>query len=154
MIQRRKNASTPRFTLARHDSPAHIKSLARPAADGLTFLQLIQGRNLVHAIDGKDEADPLRQVDVIRQRAREVSQQRVEGAESVIGHSVHDALEVAVAVAVEAHLFGFLLAGEGLQRARTVEAAVGAVGRAGKSVHTPAPRGTSRLVSLIKMAKV
>lgn len=91
---------------------------------------------------------------MVRERAREVSQERVKGAKSVVGHSVHDALEVAVSIAVEAHLFGFLLAGEGLQRACTVEAAVGTVGRAGKSIHPPAPRGTSRLVSLIKMAKV
>lgn len=91
---------------------------------------------------------------MVRERAREVSQERVKGAKSVVGHSVHDALEVAVSVAVEAHLFGLLLAGEGLQRARAVEAAVGAVRGAGESVHAPAPRGASRLVSLIKMAKV
>lgn len=91
---------------------------------------------------------------MVRERAREVGQERVEGAKSVVGHGVHYALEVAVSVAVEAHLFGFLLTGEGLQRARAVEAAVGAVGGAGESVHTPAPRGTSRLVPLVEMAKV
>lgn len=105
-------------------------------------------------INGEDEADTLWQVDVVRERACEVSQERVKGAKSVVGHSVHDALEVAVSVAVEADLFGFLLIGEGLQSARAVEAAVGAVGRAGKSIHAPAPRGTGCLVSLVKMSKV
>lgn len=120
----------------------------------LTFLQLVQGSDLAHAIDGEDEADSLWQVDVVGQRAREVGQQRVEGAEPVVGHGVHDTLEVAVSIAVEANLLGLLLVGQGLQSARAVEAAVGAMGRAGEAVHASTPRGTGGLVSLVKMSKV
>lgn len=91
---------------------------------------------------------------MVREQACEVRQESIEGAEPVVGHSIHDALEVTVPISVEAHLFGFLLIGERLQGACAVEAAVGAVGGAGKSVHASAPRGTGCPVSLIKMPKV
>lgn len=55
MIQWKK-----KIALAGADSSDQIKRLACPGASGLTFLQLIQGRDLVHAVDGEDEADPLR----------------------------------------------------------------------------------------------
>lgn len=91
---------------------------------------------------------------MVRERACEVRQKSVESAEPVVGHSVHNALEVPVPVPIEAYFFGFLLVGQGLQGACAVEAAVGAVGGAGKSVHAPAPRGTGRLVSLVKVSEV
>lgn len=109
--------------------------------------------DLARSVDGEDEADPLGKVDVVGERARQVGQEGVEGAEAFHGHGVHDALEVAVSVAVEPHLLGLLLVGESLQGARAVEAAVGAVGGAGQPVHAPAPRVTG-LVSLVEMAKV
>lgn len=91
---------------------------------------------------------------MVGQRSREIGQESVKGAKPVTGHSVHYALKIAVSIAVEAHFFGLLFICEGLQRACAVEAAVGAVGRAGKSVHAATPRGTGRFVSLIKMSKV
>ncbi|KAG9351987.1 hypothetical protein JZ751_023238 [Albula glossodonta] len=133
---------------------AEGESGTKSALLDLTFLQLVHGGDLARPIDGEDEAHALWQVDVVREGAREVGQQGVEGAEAVGGHSVDDALEVAVAVAVETHLLGLLLIGEGLECARAVEAAVGTVGGAWKTVHTTPLWGPGRLVSLVKVAKV
>lgn len=59
MVQWSKKNERARDALSRKDSSDQVKCLARPAAKGLTFLQLIQGRDLLHAIDGEDEADAL-----------------------------------------------------------------------------------------------
>lgn len=125
-----------------------------PSDASLTFLQLVHGSDLGGAVDAEDEADALRQVDVVGQGAGQVSQQPVEGAEAVSSHGVHDALEVAVPVAVEAHLLGFLLVAEGLQGARAVEAAVGAVGGARQPVHSGSSGGSGAFVPFIEVSKV
>ena len=92
---------------------------------------------------------------MVRERAREVRQEGVEGAEAVQGHGVHDAPEVAVAVAVEAHLLGLPLVGQGLEGARAVQAAVGTVGGAGQAVEAAATAGGARgLVALVKVSEV
>lgn len=66
-------------------------------------------------------------VEAVAQRASEVSQQRVKRPEPVPGDGVHDAFEVAVTIAVETHLLGFLLGAERLECASAGQAAVGAV---------------------------
>ena len=103
-----------------------------------TFQQLVQAGDLPAAVDGVDGADALGQVHVVRQGAGELHEQRVEGPEAVAGDGKHQALEVAVPIPVEARLLGLLLRAQGLQRPRAVEAAVGAVRRAGDE---PVPFG-------------
>ena len=104
---------------------------------GPTFDQLVHTGDLLAAIDGVDGPDSLRQVQVVRQRARQLHQQRVVGSEPVTGHGVHQTLEVAVSVAIEPHLFGLFLRGECLQGSGPVVAAVGAVGGAGDQAAAP-----------------
>lgn len=104
---------------------------------GPTFHQLVHAADPLAAVHGVDGANPLGQVEVVGQRARQLHQQRVVGAEAVAGHGVNQALEVAVPVAVEAHLLGLLLRGEGLQGAGPVVATVGAVGGAGDQAAAP-----------------
>lgn len=74
---------------------------------------------------------------IVRQGARQLHQQRVVGAEPVTGHGVHQAFEVPVPIAVEPDLFGLFLRGEGLQGAGPVVATVGAVGGAGDQAASP-----------------
>lgn len=74
---------------------------------------------------------------IVRQGARQLHQQRVVGAEPITGHGVYQALEVPVSIAVEPDLFGFFLRGEGLQGAGPVVATVGAVGGAGDQAAAP-----------------
>jgi len=109
----------------------------------LTFHQLIQAGELLAAIDGVDGADTLGQVHVVRQGPGELDEESVEGAEAVGGDGVHQALEVPVPVAVEAGFPGFLLRAERLQGPRPVEAAVGAVRRAGDQPVAPRPRAAA-----------
>lgn len=117
-----------------------------------TFLQLVQGGDLAYAVDAEDEADTMRQVDVVGERACQVLQQRIEGAEALICHGVDDATEVAVTIAVEADFLGLLLVGERLQRACTVEAAVRAVRRTWQAVLLRLP--AARLVPLVKVSEI
>lgn len=98
-------------------------------ARGLTFHQLIQSADLLAAIYGVDRPHPLRQVQVIRQRARQFHQQCIVGAEPVTWNGIQQTFEVPVSIAVEAHLFGLFLRGEGLKGAGPVVATVGTVGR-------------------------
>lgn len=92
---------------------------------------------------------------VIRQRARQLHQQCVVGAEPVTGNSVHQTFEVPVSVAVEPDLFGLFLRGERLQGSGPVVAAVGAVGRtrdqaaaAGAGAGPPAASAGGGVISL------
>lgn len=102
-----------------------------------TFHQLVHAANLPAAIYGVDGAHPLRQIQIVRQGARQLHQQRVVGAEAVAGHGVNQALEVPVPVAVEPDLLGLFLRGEGLQGAGPVVATVGAVGGAWDQAAAP-----------------
>lgn len=102
-----------------------------------TFHQLVHAADLLAAVYRVDDANPLRQVQIVGQGAGQLHQQRVVGAEAVAGHGVHQALEVAVPVAVEPDLFGLFLRGEGLQGAGPVVATVGAVGGAGDQAAAP-----------------
>lgn len=115
----------------------------RPGRAPLTFHQLIQAGELLAAIDGVDGADALGQVHVVRQGPGELNEEGVEGAEAVGGDGIHQALEVPVPVAVEAGFPGFLLRAERLQGPRPVEAAVGAVRRAGDQPVAPRPRAAA-----------
>ena len=101
----------------------------------LTLYQLVNIGDLLGAVQGVDGPDALGQVDVVGQGAGQVGQQRVEGPEPVRGDGVHDPVEVAVPVAVEADLLGPLLQGQGLQGPGPVQAAVGAVRGARHPVH-------------------
>lgn len=135
----------------------------------LTIHQFVEAGELSAAIDAIDGPDALGQVDVVGQRPCELDQQGVEGAEAVAGNGIDQALEVLVPVAVEARLFGFLLRAEGLEGARAVEAAVGAVRGAGDepvafgpraaatSGAAPSPAGARALlpfVSLLEMLQL
>lgn len=120
----------------------------------LTFHQLVQAGNLLEPIDGVDGSHSLGQVHVIRQSSGQVGQQGLEGAEAVRGDGIHNAFEVPVSVPVEAHFLGLLLRAEGLQRAGSVKAAVGAVRGAGQPVHPRPSAVPLRLVPLIKVLQL
>lgn len=108
---------------------------AAPAAPGPpllpTFQQLVQAGDLPAAVYGVDCADALGQVHIVRQRAGELYEERIEGTETVAGDRKDQAFEVAVPIPVEPRLLGLLLRAEGLQGPRAVEAAVSTVRRAG-----------------------
>ncbi len=126
----------------------------------LTFLEIVEARDLPRAVRAVDGAHTLRQVQVVGERARQLGQQRVQGSEAVSGHRVHQTLEVPVSVPVEADLLSALLGAERLQRARAVEAAVGAVRGARDQTARARARttgggggafGAARLVPLVKV---
>lgn len=94
-----------------------------------TFHQLVHTGDLLAAVYRVDRAHPLRQMQVIRQRARQLHEQSIIRAEPVTGNSINQTLKVPVPVAIEPNLFGLFLRGEGLQGSGPVVAAVGAVGR-------------------------
>lgn len=102
-----------------------------------TFHQLVHTGDLLAAIYGVDRAYPLRQMQVIRQRTRQLHQQGIIRAESVTRHGVHQTLKVPISVTVESDLFGLLLRGERLKGTGAVVAAVGAVGRARNQAAAP-----------------
>lgn len=120
----------------------------------LTFHQLIQAGDLLKSIDGVDGSHPLGQIHVIRESSGQISQQGLEGSETVWGDGVNNPFEVAVPISVESNLLGFLLGAQRLQCAGAVEAAVGAVCGAGQAVHTGTPAVPLRLVPLIKMLQL
>lgn len=99
---------------------------------------MINSSDPLGAIQGVDGPNALGQVDVVGQRAGQVSQQGVEGPEPVRGDGVHYPIEVSVSVAVETDLLGSLLRGQSLQGPGPIQAAVGAVRRARYPVHLPA----------------
>lgn len=105
--------------------------------DSPTFHQLLHAANLLAAIYRVDGANPLGQIQIVRQGARQLHQQRVVGAEAVTGHGVNQPLEVAVPVAVEPDLFGLFLRSEGLQGAGSIVATVGTVGGAWDQAAAP-----------------
>lgn len=109
----------------------------------LTVHQLLQAGQLPTAVDGVEGADSLGEVDVVRQGPGELDEEGVEGAEAVAGDGVDQALEVLVPIAVEARLLRLLLRAEGLQGARAVEAAVGAVRGAGDEPVAFGPRAAA-----------
>lgn len=76
-----------------------------------TFCQLLNGGDLLRAIQGVDGPDALRKVHVVGQGAGQIRQQGVKGPEPVRGDGVHYPIEVPVSVAVEADLLGSLLRG-------------------------------------------
>lgn len=100
----------------------------------LTFNQLINTGDFP-SIQSVDGSDPLGQVDIVRQRARQFGQQCVKGPEPVRGDRIHYPIKVAVSVAVEADLHGSFLRAQSLQGPGPIQAAVGAVRWARHSVH-------------------
>lgn len=102
-----------------------------------TFYQLVHAGDLLAAVYSIDSTHSLRQMQVVRQGARQLHQECVVGAEPVGGNGVHQTLEVPVSIAVEPDLFGPFLRGECLQRSGPVVATVGAVGRAGNQAAAP-----------------
>lgn len=102
-------------------------SVPTRAGVSLTIRQFVEAQEFPAAINAVEGADALGQVDVVRQRPGELDEEGVEGAEAVAGDGIDQALEVLVPVPIEARFFRLLLRAEGLQGARAVEAAVGAV---------------------------
>lgn len=130
--------------------PYALGSLGRylPA---LTFQQLVQAGNLLEPIDGVDCSHPLGQIHVIRQSSGQISQQGLKRSEAVWGDGIHNPFEVSISVSIETNFLGLLLRAEGLQRAGSVEAAMGAVRGAGQPVH---PRPSAVSLCLIPFIEV
>lgn len=133
----------------------------------LTFHEILEARDLLGAVHAVDVAHTLRQVQVVGERARQLGQQRVQRPEAVVGHGVHQTLEIAVAVPVEPNLLSSLLGAERLERARPVKATIGAVrgaryqtARPGALLGARAARtrrralGATRLVPLVKVLEL
>lgn len=120
-----------------------------------TFYKLVDCRDLLCAVQDVNGPDPLGQIDVVGQRAREVGQQRVEGPEPVRGNGVDDPVKVAVAVSVEANLLGSLLLSESLEGPGPIQAAMGAVRGTGHAVHPGAGSAVSlTFVPLVEMLRL
>ena len=120
----------------------------------LTFHQLVQAGNLLEPINGVDRSHSLGQIHIIRQSSGQVSQQGLKGSEAVWRDGIHNPFEVSISVSIETNFLGLLLRAEGLQRAGSVEAAVGAVRWARQPIH-PRPSAVSlRLVPLVKVLQL
>lgn len=120
----------------------------------LTFHQLVQAGYLLEPINGVDCSHSLGQIHVIRQSSGQISQQGLKRSEPVWGDGIHNPFEVSISVSIETNFLGLLLRAEGLQGARSVKAAVGAVRWAGQPVH-PRPSAVSlRLIALIKVLQL
>lgn len=117
----------------------------------LTFHQLVQAGNLLEPINGVDCSHSLGQIHVIRQSSGQISQQGLKRSEAVWGDGIHNPFEVSISVSIETNFLGLLLRAEGLQRAGSVEAAVGAVRGAGQPVH---PRPSAVPLGLIPLVEV
>ena len=110
----------------------------------LSFLQLLQRRDLARAVHGEEVAHAVRHgVLVAHGRRRQLRHQRLEGAEALGADGVDHALEEAVAVAVEANLLGLPPFGD-LQKAGPDDAAVVAV--AGGRATAAGARGAGEAV--------
>lgn len=125
-----------------------------PPTPWITFLQFIHASNFPGSINGVNVTHSLRQVDVVRQRSSEVSQQGIKAAKTVRGHSVHNPLEVTVPIAVETYLLGFLLIAQCLQGSGSVEATMRTVSGARQPVHPWTSHVPGCLISFIKMSKI
>lgn len=72
------------------------------------YLQLVDARYFI-AVQREDDAHALMQVHAVAYEPVELGEEGVERAVALAGDGQRDALEEAVAVAIEFHLAGFLL---------------------------------------------
>lgn len=141
----------PKNVTITNDATSHQRP---PPTPWITFLKFIHASDFPGSINGVNVTHSLRQVDVVRQRPSQVSQQCIKAAKTVRGHSVHNPLEVAVPIAVETYLLGFLLIAQCLQGSGSVEATMGAVSGARQPIHPWASHIPGCLISFVKMSKI
>lgn len=109
-------------------------------APTITFLQFLQAGDLLSSIQCVDTSHALGEADIVGEGSCELHEQSIERSEAFRGHGIGKPLEVAVPIAVEAHLLGLPLGAERLQCTGAVEAAVGTMRRAGDQTVPPGPR--------------